>query len=129
MAKVTAKSLLEACLRMKPDRLFLAEVRGDECFYFVRLAASGHPGSITSVHAGSCALAFEQMSLMIRESGAGGGLRMNEIKWLLGVVIDIVVQFDRDERGRFISEIYYQPRRRRLGRWDEPGQGLEVPAA
>ena len=64
-ARVTAKSLLEACLRMKPDRIFLAEVRGDECFYFVRLAASGHPGSITSVHAGSCALAFEQMSLMI----------------------------------------------------------------
>jgi type IV secretion system protein VirB11 len=119
MAKVTAKSLLEACLRMKPDRIFLAEVRGDECFYFVRLAASGHPGSITSVHAGSCALAFEQMALMIRESGAGGGLRMNEIKWLLGVVIDVVVQFDRDERGRFISEIFYEPRRQRLGRWDE----------
>ena len=112
-AKVTAKSLLEACLRMKPDRIFLAEVRGDECFYFVRLAASGHPGSITSVHAGSCALAFEQMSLMIRESGAGGGLRMNEIKWLLGVVVDVIVQFDRDERGRFISEVFYEPRRTR----------------
>jgi type IV secretion system protein VirB11 len=118
-ARVTAKSLLEACLRMKPDRIFLAEVRGDECFYFVRLAASGHPGSITSVHAGSCALAFEQMSLMIRESGAGGGLRMNEIKWLLGVVVDVIVQFDRDERGRFISEVFYEPRRQRLGRWDE----------
>lgn len=118
-AKVTAKSLLEASLRMKPDRIFLAEVRGDECFHFVRLAASGHPGSITSVHAGSCALAFEQMSLMIRESGAGGGLRMHEIKWLLGVVVDVVVQFDRDERGRFVSELYYEPRRQRLARWDD----------
>jgi type IV secretion system protein VirB11 len=120
-ARVTAKSLLEACLRMKPDRIFLAEVRGDECFYFVRLAASGHPGSITSVHAGSCALAFEQMALMIRESGAGGGLRMNEIKWLLNVVVDVIVQFDRDERGRYISEVFYEPRRQRLGRWDETG--------
>ena len=118
-ARVTAKSLLEACLRMKPDRIFLAEVRGDECFHFVRLAASGHPGSITSLHAGSCALAFEQMALMIRESGAGGGLRMNEIKWLLGVVVDVVVQFDRDARGRFISEIYYEPRRQRLARHDQ----------
>ena len=44
------------------------ELRGEECFSFIRLAASGHPGSITSVHAGSCALALEQMSLMIRES-------------------------------------------------------------
>lgn len=113
-ARITAKSLLEACLRMKPDRIFLAEVRGDECFHFVRLAASGHPGSITSVHAGSCALALEQMSLMIRESGAGGGLRMDEIKGLLSVVVDVIVQFDRDERGRFISEISYAPRRQRL---------------
>ncbi|MGS0754108.1 P-type DNA transfer ATPase VirB11 [Roseateles sp. GG27B] len=114
-AKVTAKHLLEACLRMKPDRIFLAELRGDECFSFVRLAASGHPGSITSVHAGSCALAFEQMALMIRESGAGGGLRMDEIKALLNIVVDVVVQFDRDERGRFISEIFYEPRDRRAG--------------
>jgi type IV secretion system protein VirB11 len=42
---------------------------------------------------------------------------MAEIKWLLSVVIDVIVQFDRDERGRFISEILYEPRRQRLGRW------------
>lgn len=119
VAKVTSKSLLEACMRMKPDRIFLAEVRGDECFQFLRLAASGHPGSITSVHAGSCALAFEQMSLMIRESGAGGGLRMDEVKWLLAVIVDVIVQFDRDERGRFVSEILYEPRRQRLARWED----------
>ena len=111
-ARVTAKSLLEACLRMKPDRIFLAELRGEECFSFIRLAASGHPGSITSVHAGSCDLALEQMSLMIRESGAGGGLRMDEIKGLLRIVIDVIVQFDRDERGRFIADVAYEPRRR-----------------
>jgi type IV secretion system protein VirB11 len=90
-------------------------VRGNECFHFIRLAASGHPGSITSVHAGSCALAFEQMSLMIRESGAGAGLRMDEIRRLLAIVVDVVVQFDRDARGRFVSEIHYQPRARRVG--------------
>lgn len=111
-ARVTAKSLLEACLRMKPDRIFLAELRGEECFSFIRLAASGHPGSITSVHAGSCDLALEQMSLMIRESGAGGGLRMDEIKGLLRIVIDVIVQFDRDERGRFIADVAYEPCRR-----------------
>ncbi len=113
-ARVTAKSLLEACLRMKPDRIFLAEVRGDECFHFVRLAASGHPGSITSLHAGSCALALAQMSLMIRECGAGGGLQLDEIRALLAMVVDVIVQFDRDERGRFISEIAYTPHALRL---------------
>jgi type IV secretion system protein VirB11 len=108
-AQVTAKSLLEACLRMKPDRILLAELRGEECFSFVRLAASGHPGSVTSVHAGSSALALEQMALMIRESGAGGGLHMDEIKRLLRIVVQVIVQFDRDERGRFIAEIAYEP--------------------
>jgi type IV secretion system protein VirB11 len=125
VAKVTSKSLLEACMRMKPDRIFLAEVRGDECFHFLRLAASGHPGSITSVHAGSCALAFEQMALMIRESGGGGGLGMDEIRQLLAVVVDIVVQFDRDEHGRFISEILYEPRRQRVAHWDGAKRGAQ----
>jgi len=120
-ARVTAKSLLEACLRMKPDRIFLAELRGEECFSFIRLAASGHPGSITSVHAGSCDLALEQMSLMIRESGAGGGLRMDEIKGLLRIVIDVIVQFDRDERGRFIADVAYEPRR-----WQPPQTQLRA---
>lgn len=115
-ARVSAKSLLEACLRMKPDRIFLAELRGAECFHFVRLAASGHPGSITSVHAGSCALAFEQMALMIRETGAGGGLAIHEIQRLLRLVVDVIVQFDRDEGGRFVSEIFYEPRAYRMAR-------------
>lgn len=119
-AQVTAKDLLEACLRMKPDRIFLAEVRGDECFDFIRLAASGHPGSITSVHAGSCAMAFEQMALMVRETKAGGGLTLDEVRRLLRLVVDVVVQFDCDVHGRFISEIDYQPRAQRLWR--------EVPA-
>jgi type IV secretion system protein VirB11 len=122
-ARVTAKSLLEACLRMKPDRIFLAEVRGEECFQFIRLAASGHPGSITSLHAGSCALAIEQMALMVRESGGGAGMSMGEIKHQLHLVIDIIVQFDRDDRGRFISEIHYAPLAQRVCR------ALELPAS
>ncbi|URI07630.1 P-type DNA transfer ATPase VirB11 [Aquincola tertiaricarbonis] len=110
---VTARTLLEASLRMKPDRLFLAEVRGEECFSFVRLAASGHPGSVTSVHAGSCALALSQMALMIRESSAGGGLSLPEIHGLLHTVIDVVVQFDRDAAGRHVAELHYRPRSQR----------------
>ncbi|MGN6825891.1 P-type DNA transfer ATPase VirB11 [Paucibacter sp. M5-1] len=114
VARVSARSLLEACLRMRPDRILLAELRGEECFDFVRLAASAHPG-FTSVHAGSCALAIEQMALMIRESsGGGGGMTLGEIRCLLRQVVDVVVQFDRDERGRFISEISYEPRTRRV---------------
>ncbi|MFM2059657.1 MAG: type secretory pathway, VirB11 component [Pseudomonadota bacterium] len=112
VAQVSAKQLLESCLRMKPDRILLAEVRGEECFYFVRVAASGHPGSITSLHAGSCALAFEQMALMIRESGGGSGLELPEIKRLLTLVVDVIVQFGHDAQGRYIQEVYYDPARK-----------------
>jgi type IV secretion system protein VirB11 len=84
-------------------------------FYFLRLAASGHPGSVTSVHAGSCELAFEQMSLMIRESAGGGGMTMPEINRLARSVIDVVVHFGVDAGGRFISGIHYDPQ----ARWRE----------
>jgi type IV secretion system protein VirB11 len=106
---VTAKQLLEACLRLRPDRIFLAEVRGEEAYYFLRLAASGHPGSVTSLHAGSCDLAFEQIALMVRESPAGGGMTMPEIKELAREVIDIVVHFDHGADGRHITGIHYDP--------------------
>lgn len=114
-SSVSAKMLLEACLRLRPDRIFLAEMRGEEAFYFLRLAASGHPGSITSVHAGSCDLAFEQIALMVRESAGGGGMTMPEINRLARSVVDVVVHFDSDSTGRFISGIHYDPRGQREG--------------
>ena len=106
---VAAKQLLEACLRLRPDRIFLAEVRGEEAYYFLRLAASGHPGSVTSLHAGSCELAFEQIALMVRESAAGGGMTMPEIKDLAREVVDVVVHFDNGSDGRHITGIHYDP--------------------
>lgn len=113
VAKVTAKDLLQACLRMKPDRILLAELRGDECLYYVRNAASGHPGSITSCHAGSTALAFEQLALMIQDSPGGANLDFQMVKRLLTLTIDIVVQFQNHGGRRFISEIYFNPKAKR----------------
>jgi len=108
-AKVTAGSLLEACLRLRPDRILLAEMRGEEAFAFLRLAASGHPGSLTSVHAGSAELAFDQIALMARQSPAGKGLTLPELHALARSVIDIVVHMDVDAQGRFVSGIHFDP--------------------
>ena len=44
LARVTPKQLLESCLRMKPDRILLAELRGEEAFDYLRNVNSGHPG-------------------------------------------------------------------------------------
>lgn len=111
-ANVTAKTCMEACLRMKPDRIILAELRGDEAFYFIRNCASGHPGSITSCHAGSPSQAWDQLALMVKASSEGAGLEFETIKRLLRLTIDIVVHIDAHGGKRHITGIDFDPQAR-----------------
>jgi len=110
-SNVSAKSCMEACLRMKPDRIILAELRGDESFYFIRNCASGHPGSITSCHAGSTAQTWDQLALMVKASAEGSGLEFAVIKRLLMMTIDIVVHIKAHAGKRFITGIDFDPGR------------------
>lgn len=110
-SNVTAKSCMEACLRMKPDRIILAELRGDESFYFIRNCASGHPGSITSCHAGNISQTWDQLALMVKASSEGSGLEFSVIKRLLMMTIDIVVHIKAHAGGRFITGIDFAPNR------------------
>ena len=112
-AHVTPRQLLEACLRMKPDRILLAELRAEEAFDYLRNVNSGHPGSITSVHAASAELAFEQLVLLVKQSRAGAELTRADIKSLLYLLVDIVIQFGVERHQRFITEIWYDPTRKR----------------
>lgn len=106
---VTAKTCMEACLRMKPDRIILAELRGDESFYFIRNCASGHPGSITSCHAGSVAQTWDQLALMVKASPEGSGLEFDVIKRLLMLTIDVVVHIKAHAGKRYITGIDFDP--------------------
>jgi type IV secretion system protein VirB11 len=108
---VTAKTCMEACLRMKPDRIILAELRGDEAFYFIRNCASGHPGSITSCHAGSTEQTWDQLALMVKASAEGSGLEFPVIKRLLRMTIDIVVHIKAHAGRRYITGIDFDPQR------------------
>jgi type IV secretion system protein VirB11 len=112
VARVTPKQLLEACLRMKPDRILLAELRAAEAFDYLRNVNSGHPGSITSVHAASADLAFEQLVLLVKQNPGGHDLARSDIKSLLYLLIDVVIQFGVDFHERFIKEIWYEPERK-----------------
>ncbi|HEY4974315.1 MAG TPA: ATPase, T2SS/T4P/T4SS family, partial [Steroidobacteraceae bacterium] len=113
LARVSPKQLIECCLRMKPDRILLAELRAEEAFDYLRSVNSGHPGSITSVHATSAELAFEQLVLLVKQSAAGRELSRSDIKDLLYLLIDVVIQFDIRQHERFITEIWYDPARKR----------------
>jgi len=110
-SNITAKNCMEACLRMKPDRIILAELRGDESFYFIRNCASGHPGSITSCHAGSTAQTWDQLALMVKASAEGAGLEFEVIKRLLKMTIDIVVHIKAHAGRRYITGIDFDPAR------------------
>lgn len=110
IANISPKELLSSCLRMRPDRILLAELTGDECEEFIQIAASGHPGSITSMHSVSPALGFERMAAMLRSRAGSSPETPLETHRRLKAAIDIFVQFQRSNTGqRFISEIYYDP--------------------
>lgn len=112
LARVTPKQLLESCLRMKPDRILLAELRSEEAFDYLRNVNSGHPGSITSIHAPSAELAFEQLVLLVKQSRAGAALSRRDIQHLLYRLVDVVIQFGVERHERFIREIWYEPARK-----------------
>lgn len=115
LARLGAKELLESCLRMRPDRVLLQELRDGTAFYYIRNINSGHPGSITTVHADSPSLAFEQLTLLVKESEGGQDLDRDDIRNLLKISIDVIVQCKRIS-GRFrVTEIYYAEHARSEG--------------
>ena len=106
-ANVTTQGLIEACLRLRPDRIIVGEVRGAEAFSFLRAINTGHPGSISTLHADTPGMAIEQLKLMVMQAGLG--MPPNEIKDYILNVVDVIVQLKRGAKGRrYISEVYYK---------------------
>ncbi len=108
LSGVGPRELLESCLRMRPDRILLQELRDGTAFYYIRNVNSGHPGSITTVHAGSTQLAFEQLATLVKESEAGRALERVEVLSSLKIAIDIVVQCRRIDGSFRATEIYFR---------------------
>jgi type IV secretion system protein VirB11 len=110
-AKVTIQDLIEACLRLRPDRIIVGELRGAEAFSFLRAINTGHPGSICTLHADTPNMALEQLKLMVMQASLG--MPPNEIKNYILSVIDIVIQLKRAGGGkRYVSEIYFKGARK-----------------
>lgn len=97
-AKVTANELLQAALRLRPDRIVLGELRGAEAVSFLRAINTGHPGSFSTIHANSLTGALEQLALMVMQTGIG--LSRTDTITYAASVIDVIVQLGRDEHGK-----------------------------
>jgi type IV secretion system protein VirB11 len=103
--RVSADSCLAACMRLSPDRIFLAELRGGEAWEYVQSLNTGHPGSVTTTHANSAVQAFERVTSLIKNSDAGRGLELAEIRRVLQTTLDVVLFLAE----RKVTEIFYDP--------------------
>jgi type IV secretion system protein VirB11 len=109
LARVRSEDLIEAGLRMRPDRVLMQELRDGAAFTFIRSIAAGHPGSITTCHAGSAAGAFDALRLMVKQHDAGKHLADADVRALLHQLVDVVAHCRRDYRGFAIEEVYFDP--------------------
>ncbi len=102
-AQVTANDLVGASLRMRPDRIILGELRGGEAYAFLRAVNSGHPGSMTTVHADSAERAIEQIVLLVLQ----GGTRLNrdDVRHYVASTVDVFVHLDRTAGRRRVAEV------------------------
>jgi type IV secretion system protein VirB11 len=113
LAQVAAGDLLEASLRMRPDRVLLQELRDGSAFTWLRGAASGHPGSITTLHADSARGTFDAMALMVKEHPAGRHLADADVRALLRQLVDVVAHCDRSTGSFRITEVWFDPAAKR----------------
>ena len=106
-ARLGMEELLQASLRMRPDRIILGELRGPEAFTFLRAVNSGHPGSVTTLHADTPSGAINQIALMVLQGG--GNLGRAEIIEYVTSVVQVAVQLGRRNGRRVVTEILFRP--------------------
>ena len=107
-ARIGIDELLRASLRMRPDRLMVGEIRGAEAFTFLRAVNTGHPGSLTTVHADSPQGAMDQIAFMTLQAGLT--LTRADVIDYARSVIDVVVQLSRSAGKRGVSQVVFHRR-------------------
>ena len=105
-ASVSPADLVEAALRLRPDRIIMGEVRGAEAISWLRAVGTGHPGSITTVHANSPDGAVEQLALM--SMTAGTELGRAELVDYIRATVDVFVQLGQEDGARLVTEIRFR---------------------
>ena len=99
----TPARLLEASLRMRPDRIILGELRGEESRTFLEAINTGHGGSFTTIHADTARKAIDRLAIMVMAAGLGMGFE--EVKRYCEGSVDLVVQLSRQDGRRGVAEI------------------------
>lgn len=91
--EIPIRQLVRNALRMRPDRIIVGEVRGEEALDMLQAMNTGHEGSLTTIHANSPHDAFVRLEAMV--AMAGGRLPVRVIREHLVAALDLVVQTER----------------------------------
>lgn len=102
---LTPKQIIESCMRMKPDHVLLAELRGDEAWTYLEMLNTGHDGSITTIHANDCRSAPARLAGLVKQSETGQTLDIEHIMKTIKKSIDVIAFFKRTH----LTELYYEP--------------------
>jgi pilus assembly protein CpaF len=95
--EVTMRDLVKNCLRMRPERIIVGEVRGPEAFDLLQAMNTGHDGSMGTLHANSPREAISRLEAMITMGGFG--LPVKVIREMISNAVDIIVQTQRLRDG------------------------------
>ena len=95
--EVTMRDLVKNCLRMRPERIIVGEVRGPEAFDLLQAMNTGHDGSMGTLHANSPREAVSRMESMITMGGFA--LPVKTIREMIVSALDVIVQAQRLRDG------------------------------
>jgi len=105
--EITMRDLVKNCLRMRPERIIVGEVRGPEAFDLLQAMNTGHDGSMGTLHANSPREALSRLESMITMGGYS--LPSRTIREMITSSIDVIVQAarlrDGSRRITHISEV------------------------
>jgi type IV secretion system protein VirB11 len=102
---LTPKQIIESCMRMKPDHVLLAELRGDEAWTYLEMLNTGHQGSITTIHANDCRSTPARLAGLVKQSVTGQSLEMKHILNTINSSIDIIAFY----KYTHLDELYFEP--------------------
>ena len=115
LSRVTAELLLQASLRMKPDRILLQELRDDAAWTYINEVVAGHPGSITTIHGSNPEQAFKRLFALVKGSPQGGRWDDRTLMNFLSSAVDLIVPFHNEGALYEIREVWFAPDAARRG--------------
>ena len=115
LSHVTAEALLQASLRMRPDRVLVQELRDDAAATYIHEVVSGHPGSITTIHGRDAPQGFKKLFALVKGSVQFRTWDDKTLIELLATAIDVIIPFENRGSTYAIGEVWFSADANRRG--------------